>query len=53
MTASQMSDHEVAALAHIRANPEGVLQSELWQDLGVDSRMCSPALKKLEDRGYI
>ena len=48
-----MSDHEVAALANIRANPEGVLQSELWKDLGVDSRMCSRVLKKLEDGGYI
>ncbi|MDU9376854.1 hypothetical protein McpSp1_14890 [Methanocorpusculaceae archaeon Sp1] len=53
MTASQMSDHEIAALAHIRANPEGVLQSELWKDLGLDSRACSRVLKKLETGGHI
>jgi DNA-binding Lrp family transcriptional regulator len=41
------------ALKLIQSNPEGVLQSELWKRLGVDSRKCSRIVKKLEDDGLI
>jgi DNA-binding Lrp family transcriptional regulator len=37
----------------IQSRPEGVLQSELWKELGVDSRKCSRIVKKLEDSGFI
>jgi DNA-binding Lrp family transcriptional regulator len=37
----------------IQSRPEGVLQSELWKELGVDSRKCSRIVKKLEDSGLI
>jgi len=40
-------------LALIQSRPEGVLQSELWKELGVDSRKCSRIVKKLEDSGLI
>ena len=53
MTASQLSETETAVLAHIRAKSDGAFQSELWKDLGVDSRTCSRILKKLEESGYI
>ena len=41
------------ALKLIQSNPEGILQSELWKELGVDSRKCSRIVKKLEDAGLI
>lgn len=53
MTALQLSETETTVLAHIREKPDGAYQSELWKDLGVDSRTCSRILKKLEDGGYI
>jgi DNA-binding Lrp family transcriptional regulator len=37
----------------IRSHPNGVLQSELWKELGVDSRKCSRVVKKLLDEGRI
>jgi Lrp/AsnC family leucine-responsive transcriptional regulator len=37
----------------IQSKPEGILQSELWKELGVDSRKCSRIVKKLEDCGFI
>jgi len=37
----------------IQSKPEGILQSELWKELGVDSRKCSRIVKKLEDSGLI
>lgn len=37
------------ALKLIQSNPDGVLQSELWKLLGVDSRKCSRIVKKLLD----
>jgi len=48
-----MADQEEEALALIQSHPEGVLQSELWKELGVDSRKCSRIVKKLEDSGLI
>jgi Lrp/AsnC family leucine-responsive transcriptional regulator len=38
-----------AALKLIQSKPEGILQSELWKELGVDSRKCSRIVKKLEE----
>jgi DNA-binding Lrp family transcriptional regulator len=37
----------------IQSKPEGILQSELWKELGVDSRKCSRIVKKLEEAGLI
>jgi DNA-binding Lrp family transcriptional regulator len=41
------------ALKLIQSKPEGVLQSELWKILEVDSRKCSRIVKKLIDTGLI
>ena len=41
------------ALKVIQARPEGVLQSDLWKILEVDSRKCSRIVKKLLDSGMI
>lgn len=48
-----MADPEEEGLRLIRSRPEGVLQSELWKELGVDSRKCSRIVKKLEECGLI
>jgi len=48
-----MPEPEDDALTLIQSRPEGVLQSELWKELGVDSRKCSRIVKKLEDSGLI
>ena len=37
----------------IQSRPEGILQSDLWKELGVDSRKCSRIVKKLEESGLI
>ena len=41
------------ALKVIQSRPEGILQSELWKTLDVDSRKCSRIVKKLVDTGLI
>ena len=49
-----MTDDPVEeGLKLIQSRPEGVLQSELWKELGVDSRKCSRIVKKLEESGLI
>jgi len=48
-----MADPETEVLEYIRSRPEGILQSELWKELGVDSRKCSRIVKKLEESGLI
>jgi DNA-binding MarR family transcriptional regulator len=48
-----MADLEERALRAIRAEREGVLQSELWKILSIDSRKCSRIVKKLLDEGLI
>ncbi len=48
-----MTDIEEEALKIIQANPEGVLQSELWKLLDIDSRKCSRVVKKIVDSGKI
>ncbi len=44
---------EDKALGLIKSRPNGILQSELWKDLGIDSRKCSRIIAKLEDEGKI
>jgi DNA-binding Lrp family transcriptional regulator len=48
-----MSDPVEEGLKLIQSKPEGILQSELWKELGVDSRKCSRIVKKLEESGLI
>jgi DNA-binding Lrp family transcriptional regulator len=48
-----MADIAAQALRIIQSSPDGVLQSELWKLLGVDSRKCSRIVKKLLDAGEI
>lgn len=48
-----MLDPVEDGLKLIQSRPEGVLQSELWKELGVDSRKCSRIVKKLEESGLI
>ncbi len=48
-----MTDQVEIGLQKIRENPDGVLQSDLWKLLGVDSRKCSRIVKKLLDTGLI
>ena len=39
---------EDKALEQIKSHPNGVLQSDLWKELGIDSRKCSRIISKLE-----
>ena len=48
-----MSNPADDALKVIQSKPEGVLQSELWKILDVDSRKCSRIVKKLIDSGMV
>ncbi|MCX6688208.1 MAG: MarR family transcriptional regulator [Methanoregula sp.] len=48
-----MTDPVDEGLKIIQSKPEGVLQSELWKEMGIDSRKCSRIVKKLEDDGLI
>jgi DNA-binding Lrp family transcriptional regulator len=48
-----MADLEERALKAVQAEREGVLQSELWKILSIDSRKCSRIVKKLVDDGLI
>jgi len=48
-----MTQSEEDALKVIQQKPEGVLQSDLWKILDVDSRKCSRIVKKLLDSGQI
>ncbi len=48
-----MTDPIDETLKLIQSKPEGILQSELWKELGVDSRKCSRIVKKLEEAGVI
>ncbi|MDK2974893.1 MAG: hypothetical protein PWP08_1264 [Methanofollis sp.] len=48
-----MPSIEEEALKIIQSRPDGVLQSELWKILGIDSRKCSRVVKKLFDGGLI
>ncbi len=48
-----MATIEEEAYHLIRTSPGGVLQSELWKLLNIDSRKCSRVVKKLLDAGLI
>jgi DNA-binding Lrp family transcriptional regulator len=48
-----MTGTEEDAFRLIASSPDGVLQSELWKMLGVDSRKCSRIVKKLLDSGRV
>ncbi len=48
-----MPEVEDDAFVLIQSHPEGMLQRELWKELGVDSRKCSRIVKKLEESGLI
>jgi uncharacterized membrane protein len=47
------SDPVDEGLRLIQSRPDGILQSELWKELGVDSRKCSRIVKRLEESGLI
>jgi hypothetical protein len=44
---------EEKAIELVKSRPNGVLQSDLWKDLGIDSRKCSRVIAKLEADGKI
>jgi hypothetical protein len=44
---------EERALALIKTKQRGVLQSELWKELDIDSRKCSRVVAKLEAEGKV
>jgi DNA-binding Lrp family transcriptional regulator len=48
-----MADQEEEALKIIQSHRQGVLQSELWKLLDIDSRKCSRIVKRLLDAGLI
>jgi DNA-binding MarR family transcriptional regulator len=48
-----MTDIAEKALTVIQSKPEGVLQSELWKQLEIDSRKCSRIIKALLDEGKL
>ncbi len=48
-----MTQSDDDALKVIQSKAEGVLQSDLWKVLDVDSRKCSRIVKKLLDSGMI
>jgi Lrp/AsnC family transcriptional regulator, leucine-responsive regulatory protein len=50
---NEAADAVEDGLKLIQSKPEGILQSELWKELGVDSRKCSRIVKKLEESGLI
>ena len=55
MTSSteELAQKAEQALTFIKNHPDGIVQSELWKELGIDSRTCSRILKHLEDEGKI
>ena len=55
MTSStkELAQKAEQALTFIKNHPDGIVQSELWKKLGIDSRTCSRILKHLEDEGRI
>jgi uncharacterized membrane protein len=50
---NETADSIEEGLRLIQSKPEGILQSELWKELGVDSRKCSRIVKRLEESGLI
>lgn len=48
-----MEEIEEQALDLIRRNTDGVFQSRIWKELGINSRQCSRAIRKLLDEGLV
>ncbi|KUG20434.1 MAG: winged helix-turn-helix transcriptional regulator [Methanomicrobiaceae archaeon] len=48
-----MTDLAEEALNLIQSHRQGILQSELWKQLNIDSRKCSRIVKRLLDAGQI
>ena len=44
---------EKAVLDMIKSTKNGVLQSEIWKAVGIDSRKCSRIVVALEEKGLI
>ncbi len=53
MQTSKLARLEDQAIKILLENEEGILQSELWQRLGVSSRVGSRLAIKLEKKGYV
>jgi DNA-binding MarR family transcriptional regulator len=49
----ELNEADEKTFAYLKGHPKGVLQSDLWKDLDVDSRTCSRIIKKLEDAGLV
>ncbi|ABN06500.1 transcriptional regulator, TrmB [Methanocorpusculum labreanum Z] len=50
---AELNEADEKTFAYLKEHPKGVLQSDLWKAIEVDSRTCSRILKKLEDAGLI
>jgi len=50
---AELNEADEKTFAYLKGHPKGVLQSDLWKAIEVDSRTCSRILKKLEDAGLI
>jgi len=48
-----MEEIEEKALNLIRRNMDGVFQSQIWKELGINSRQCSRTIRKLLDEGLV
>lgn len=46
-------DIEEQVIGLVRSRKEGILQSELWKEAGIDRRKCSRIITKLEKEGKI
>ncbi|HJJ41736.1 MAG TPA: winged helix-turn-helix transcriptional regulator [Methanocorpusculum sp.] len=50
MMSTEEQEQEINSILEvIKSKPDGIAQSELWKELGIDSKKCSRILKKLED----
>lgn len=54
MTESEKTnEQDDIVIAYLKEHPDGILQSDLWKEINVDSRTCSRIVKRLEDAGKI
>ena len=44
---------EDTVLSIVKSSRNGVLQSDIWKELGIDSRKCSRLITSLEEKGLI
>ncbi|MDO5846178.1 MAG: MarR family transcriptional regulator [Methanocorpusculum sp.] len=51
--AEKKTEQDETVIAYLKAHPDGVMQSDLWKDVNIDSRTCSRIVKRLEDAGLI